>query len=166
MQAQAKNLMKGEKMTPNPNARYFEDFQKGETFNTGGVTIDQGDISQFAGLSGDFNPLHTDEEYARATPFGGRIAHGMLAVSKMTGKFNQLGYWDGAVMAMLENGWTFHRPVRAGDTIFARLTVADLQESATGDKGVITIRFEVINQREEMTTMGFLKLLLKKRKGL
>jgi acyl dehydratase len=152
-------------MTLNPNARYFDDFQKGETFHTGGVTIDQGDITQFAGFSGDFNPLHTDEEYARETPFRGRIAHGMLAVSKMTGKFNQLGCWDGAVMAMLETGWSFHRPVRPGDTISSRLTVADLQESSKGDKGVITIKFEVINQRGEMTTEGFLKLLLKKRKG-
>jgi acyl dehydratase len=108
-------------------------------------------------------PLESFEDYARETPFRGRIAHGMLAVSKMTGKFNQLGYWDGAVMAMLETGWTFHRPVRAGDTISSRLTVADLQESSKGDKGVITIKFEVINQRGEMTTEGFLKLLLKKR---
>jgi len=148
----------------NPKARYFDDFREGETFTTQGVTIDQADINQFAGFSGDFNPLHTDEEYAKKTPFGGRIAHGLVAVSKMTGKFNQLGYWDGSVMALLETGWTFLKPVKPGDTIFAKLMVTSLKESKSRDRGVITIKFDVLNQTEEKTTEGFLKLLLKKKR--
>jgi acyl dehydratase len=143
--------------------RYFDDFTIGETFKTGGVTIDQSDITQFAGFSGDYNPLHTDEQYAQTTPFGGRIAHGLVPVAKMTGKFNQLGYWDGSVIAMLETGWNFFKPVRAGDTIYAMITVADLKESASKTKGIITLKFEVLNQSEEKVIEGFLKLMLKKR---
>ncbi|MEW6185082.1 MAG: MaoC/PaaZ C-terminal domain-containing protein [Thermodesulfobacteriota bacterium] len=150
-------------MRTNPQVKYFDDFTLGESFETNGITIEQGDISQFAGLSGDYNPLHTDEEYAKETPFGGRIAHGMLVVSKMTGKFNQLGYWDGSVMAMVETGWTFQRPVKAGDTVFAKITVAELKESGKKDKGVATLKFEVLNQRQEVTMEGFLKLMLKNR---
>ncbi len=152
-------------MKINPNIRYFDDFTLGETIETGGVTIDQCDISLFAGLSGDHNPLHTDEQHARATQFGGRIAHGFLLISKMTGKFNQLGFWDGSVMALLETGWTFLQPVKAGDTIFAKLTVADLRESKKNrDRGVITVQFEVMNQHDKKVIDGFLKLMLKRMK--
>jgi len=149
-------------MKTNPNVKYFDDFTLGESFETNGITIDQGDITQFAGLSGDYNPLHTDEEYAKATQFKGRISHGMLVVAKMTGKFNQLGYWDGSVMGMLETGWTFLAPVKAGDTIFAKITVSELKESSKKDRGAATLKFDVINQRGERTTEGFLKLLLRK----
>ena len=150
-------------MSTNPNVRYFDEYKLGETFETNGITIDQGDISQYAGISGDFSPLHTDAEFAKTTPFGGRIAHGLLVVTKIVGKFNQLGYWDGAVMALLETGWTFLKPVKPGDTIFAKVTVANLKEAKSRDRGVITIKLEVINQRAEKTADGILKLLLKKK---
>ncbi|MBI5607202.1 MAG: MaoC family dehydratase N-terminal domain-containing protein [Deltaproteobacteria bacterium] len=149
-------------MKINPNIKYFEDFSLGETFQTDGITIDQGDIIQFAGFSGDYNPLHTNEEFAKTTPFGGRIAHGLVTVSKMTGKFNQLGYWDGSVMALLETGWTFFLPVRANDTIYSKLTVTGMQESKSRDKGVITIKFEVMNQKEKKVIEGFLRLMMRK----
>jgi acyl dehydratase len=143
--------------------RYFDEFSIGETFKTGGITIDQCDITEFAAFSGDYSPLHTNEQYAQATPFGGRIAHGFLSIAKMSGKFNQLGYWDGSVKAMLETGWTFLKPVRPGDTIHALVTVADLKESASKTSGAITLKFDVMNQHDEKVTEGFLKLLLKKR---
>lgn len=152
-------------MTPKSNVRYFDEFSLGETFETDGITIDQCDINQFAGLSGDYNPLHTNEHYAQKTPFGKRIAHGFLAVSKMTGKFNQLGYWDGSVMALVETGWTFLKAVRAGDTIYARVSVVSLKESESKNKGVIRLKFEVMNQHEEKVIEGFLDLMLKKRIG-
>jgi acyl dehydratase len=150
-------------MAGNVNTKYFDDFSWGEKFKTDAVTIDQCDINQFAGFSGDYNPLHTDEEFAKKTPFGGRIAHGFATVSKMTGKFNQLGFWDGSVMAMLENGWTFLLPVRPGDTIHAELTIGELVESKKKDKGAVRIDFDVRNQRDEAVIKGFLRLMLRKR---
>ena len=145
------------------NVRYFDEFSLGETFETDGITIDQCDINQFAGLSGDYSPLHTNKQYAQKTPFGERIAHGLLVVSKVSGKFNQLGYWDGSVMALLETGWTFLKPVRDGDTIYSRVSVVGLKESKSKKKGVIRLKFEVMNHREEKVVEGFLELMLKKR---
>lgn len=150
-------------MIGNLTTKYFEDFSLGEQFETQAVTIDQCDISTFAGFSGDYNPIHTDEEFAKTTQFGGRIAHGFATISKMTGKFNQLGYWDGSVMAMLENGWKFFRPVRPGDTIHSKLVIGELAESKTKDKGAVRIDFDICNQHGETVTTGFLKLLLRKR---
>lgn len=147
----------------NSSTRYFEDFSLGEKFETQGVTIDQCDITTFAGFSGDFNPIHTDEEFSKQTQFGGRIAHGFATISKMTGKFNQLGYWDGSVIAMLENGWSFYHPVKPGDTVHAELTVGLLEESRSKDKGVIRVDFNVLNQNHKTVITGFLKLLLRKR---
>ncbi len=154
----------GEAMIGNSNTRFFDDFSIGEKFVTQGVTIDQCDITAFAGFSGDYNPLHTDEEFGKTTPFGGRIAHGFATVSKMTGKFNQLGYWDGSVIAMLENGWSFFGPVRPGDTVHSKLTIGELVEWKTKDKGVVKIDFDIRNQRDETVITGFLKLLLRKRR--
>ncbi len=150
-------------MKINPNARYFNDFVLGQNFDTDGVTIDQVDITLFAGLSGDYSPLHTNEQFARTTSFGGRIAHGILIVSKMTGKFNQLGYWDGAVVALLETQWKFLHVVKAGDTIYAHLTIAELKESKNGTNGAVTVKFDVMNQNEIKVSEGYLKLLMKKR---
>lgn len=150
-------------MTVNLTTKYFENFSIGEKFETHAVTIDQCDITTFAGFSGDYNPIHTDEEFAKKTPLGGRIAHGFATISKMTGKFNQLGYWDGSVIAMLENGWKFLSPVRPGDTIHSKLTIAELSESKTKDKGVVRIDFDICNQHGKTVTTGFLKLLLRKR---
>jgi len=150
-------------MIENSSTRYFDDFSVGEKFVTDAVTIDQCDITTFAGFSGDYNPLHTDEEFGKTTPFGGRIAHGFATISKMTGKFNQLGYWNGSVMAMLENGWSFYGPVRPGDTVHSKLTIGELVESKTRDKGAIKIHFDICNQRGETVIKGFLKLLLRKR---
>ncbi|MEV7085544.1 MaoC/PaaZ C-terminal domain-containing protein [Streptomyces sp. NPDC093085] len=107
-------FLKSKQSVVNTLGDYFEDFSLGERFTSDGVSLEAGDITAFAGLSGDQNPIHTDEEYARRTPLGTRIAHGVLVVSKMTGRFNQLGFWDGSVIAMLENRWAFHRPVHAG----------------------------------------------------
>lgn len=154
-------------MAGNKNTRYFDDFTLGEHMTTDAITIDQCDINQFAGFSGDYNPLHTNEEFAKKnTPFGGRIAHGFATVSKMTGKFNQLGYWDGSVMAMLENGWTFHRPVRPGDTVHAELTIGELVESSRKDRGAVRIDFDVRNQGDETVIKGFLRLMLRKRPSI
>ena len=149
-------------MAGNANTKYFEDFSLGDQFTTDAITIDQCDINLFAGFSGDYNPLHTNEEFARPL-YGGRIAHGFATVSKMTGKFNQLGFWDGSVMAMLENGWSFLLPVRPGDTIHSELTIGELVESKKKNKGAVRIDFDVRNQRDETVIKGFLRLMLRKR---
>lgn len=104
----------------------------------------------FAGLSGDFNPLHVDEELARRGPMKGRIAHGMLVLAIATGQANQLGIFEGTTLALLgmdKIRWT--APVRLGDTIHTVLTVREIRESSRPDRGVVVLDVAVLNQRDE-----------------
>jgi 3-hydroxybutyryl-CoA dehydratase len=87
-------------------------------------TITDADIVLFAGVSTDFNAVHMDEEYARTTPFGGRIAHGMLSASLLSSVLgNQL---PGPGVVYLSQSLRFRAPVRIGDTVHARVTVKEV----------------------------------------
>src|SRR5262249_61775784 len=121
-----------------PRGRHWDEFKEGETFTTAARTVTEGAVDLFAGLSGDFNPLHTDEEQARQGPMKGRIAHGMLVLSFATGLANQLGLFEGTTLALLgmdKIKWT--APVRPGDTIHVELTIRQKKESSKPDRGVL-----------------------------
>ena len=79
--------------------RYWEDFKVGEALVSGRRTVDGGDVSRFAGLTGDFNPLHTDAEFAKTTPFGARVAHGILTLAMSNGQQNLGGWFEGTTLA-------------------------------------------------------------------
>jgi acyl dehydratase len=133
-----------------PRGRHFDDFRLGETFTTAARTVTEGAVEHFAGLSGDFNPLHTDEESARQGPMKGRIAHGMLVLALATGLVNQLGLYEGTTLALLGMDrirWT--APVKLGDTIHAVLTVKETRKSSKPDRGVLVVDVAVRNQRDE-----------------
>ncbi len=133
-----------------PRGRYWDEFTEGETFTTAARTVTEAAVDAFAGLSGDFNPLHTDEETAKQTPMKGRIAHGMLVLAIATGEANQLGLFEGTTLALLgmdKIRWT--APVRPGDTIHAELTVREKKESSKPDRGVLMVEVSVKNQRAE-----------------
>jgi acyl dehydratase len=130
--------------------RYWDEFSEGETFTTAARTVTEGAVDLFAGLSGDFNPLHTDEESARKMPMKGRIAHGMLVLSIATGLSNQLGLFEGTTLALLGMDrikWT--APVRLGDTIHTELRVKEKKASSKPDRGVLVVEVSVANQRGE-----------------
>ena len=98
----------------------------GDEFYTASRTITEADVVNFAGLSGDYNPLHTDEEWARKnTPFETRIAHGVLIQSIATGLANQLGIFEGSTIAVIEMTSRFVGAVKFGDTIHTVLKVAE-----------------------------------------
>jgi acyl dehydratase len=133
-----------------PRGRHYEELVPGETFTTAARTVTEGAVDLFAGLSGDFNPLHTDEEHARQGPMRGRIAHGVLVLAIATGQANQLGIFEGTTLALLgmdKIRWT--APVRLGDTIHTELTVRDRRESSRADRGVVVLDVVVKNQRGE-----------------
>src|SRR4051794_13360460 len=94
---------------------FLEDFQVGDEFITSARTIAEADIVNFAGISGDFNPLHTDEEHARSLGFSSRIAHGALVFSVVTGLIARMALLEGTAVAFLELTWRFKAPVMAGD---------------------------------------------------
>ena len=133
-----------------PRGRSWEEFETGQTFTTAARTVTEGAVDLFAGLSGDFNPLHTDEEQARQGPMKGRIAHGMLVLSMATGLANQLGLFEGTTLALLGMDrirWT--APVRPGDTIHVELTIREKKESSKPDRGVLVTEVAAKNQRGE-----------------
>src|SRR4051794_8562639 len=101
-------------------ALYFEDLSEGDSWTSARRTVTEADIAAFAGVSGDFNPIHTDEIFAAGTAFGTRVAHGALVLSIATGLRQQSGLFNGTLRALVEiRGWKFLAPVRAGDTIAA-----------------------------------------------
>ena len=142
---------------------HVEEFQLGQTLTTRARTVGEGDISLFAGLCGDFNPLHMDEAFCAATPFGTRIAHGPLGLSIAIGLMSQLNLIDGTAMALLHLAWDFSAPVRIGDTIHAEVTCTEARRSSKPDRGVVTLRLAVLNQRAEPVQLGTMKLLMKTR---
>lgn len=134
---------------------YFDDINEGDTYETPRRTITETDVVLFAGLTGDFNPLHTDEVFAATTPFEGRIAHGLLGLAVSAGLVNQTGLFAGSVLALLGyEDWQFKGPIRFGDTIRVRMTVADVRESAKGGRGIVKWSREVLNQHDEVVQAG------------
>ncbi len=142
-------------------ALYFEDFQPGAKLESPGVTVTEAHVVAFAGLTGDFNPLHLDEERARRTIFGGRIAHGLLTLSLAAGLLAPNIY--GSAIALLEASARFLRPVRIGDTIRAIAEVLDKRPSEKYAGGVVRLRHEVRNQRGEVVAVAETKILVAKR---
>jgi acyl dehydratase len=147
-----------------PPPYYFEDVEVGFRFSSASRTITEADFVNFAGVSGDFNPLHTDAAYAAATPYGERIAHGALVLSVATGLRQRTGLFDGTLIGLLEiRTWRFLRPVLIGDTITVDTEVIQLRETSRPDRGVMTQRVRVRNQRDETVNEGELVALLRRR---
>ena len=142
---------------------YLEDFEINATQRTHGRTIGEGDVSLFAGLVGDHNPLHVDEEFCKNTVFGGRVAHGPLVLSTAIGLMSQLNWIDGTALGLLSVSWDFQGPVKLGDTISAKVTPLEARPSKKPDRGVLKLGFEVVNQREEVVETGSITLLMKRR---
>jgi acyl dehydratase len=151
----------GDAMTP---PLYFEDVEVGFRFETPGRTVTEADLVAFAGVSGDFNPLHTDRVYAAQSIYGERIAHGALVLSLATGLRQRVGLFDGTLMGLLEiRSWRFLAPVRIGDTIRVVTEVAELRETSKPDRGVMVQRVEVLNQDDALVGSGELVALLRRR---
>ena len=134
--------------------RYFSEFEVGQSFETGGRTVTEADVVLFAGLSGDYNPLHTDQSFAEKTPFGQRIAHGMLSASISTGLAQTLGIYEGTVIALVQQTFSFKAPVFFGDTIRLRQTVDAVRPSSKGGKGTVTFKSQVLKQDDTVVVDG------------
>lgn len=142
---------------------HVEDFETGQKRVTHARTVGEADIMNFAGLVGDFTPIHVNEIYARTTPFGGRIAHGPLAMSMAIGLFSQMGVLDESVIGLLNLDWNFRLPVKIGDTIHAQVVVVNARLASKPGTGVVGFDFEVINQDRQVVQAGRMTVLMKAR---
>jgi acyl dehydratase len=143
---------------------FFDDFFVGQSWVSPARTITDADVTNFAGISGDFNPLHTDEEFAKQTQFGGRIFHGPGVFAIATGLESRLGIKEGTAIAFLGMTWNLKGPVLIGDTIRVEQTVAKVRESSSKpDRGIVTFDVEVKNQRDETVHDGQWLVMFKRR---
>ena len=109
-------------------------------------TITEADIELFAEVSGDFNPIHMSEEYAQKTFFGGRIAHGVIAIGLLSAAATKL---PGTVI-LLSMSNRFLKPVRIGDTITAAIEATAVRK----EKGIVTLKSTCTNQHGEVVVEG------------
>jgi acyl dehydratase len=137
-----------------PIGKTFEEFEVGAEFVTASRTIIGADIGSFAGLSGDFNPIHMNEEFAKTTPLKGRIAHGMLVASIATGLGNQLRIFEGTTLAVMSINNKFKGIVRPQDTITLVLKVREKKETSKPDRGIVIFDANIHNQRDEVVIEG------------
>jgi acyl dehydratase len=142
--------------------RLFDEFTVGQRFETPGRTITEADIVAFSGLTGDYNPVHTDETFAATTDFGSRIAHGPMGIGIAFGLASRLDLIDGTVVALLGVTWDFKAPMRPGDTIRALIGVAGKRPVKNPSLGLIELAIELVSQRDEILQSGVARLLLRK----
>jgi len=147
--------------THKPRGLYYEEFEVGQKFSTTGRTITEADIVRFAGLSGDYNQIHTDAEFSEKTHFKQRIAHGLLVVSIASGLVAQSGFIDSTVLAFREiNDWKFAKPVFIGDTIRLLCEVNKTKAFPRLGGGAVAIKISVINQKDDTVMKGTWTVLM------
>lgn len=145
---------------------YFDDVVAGETYTSTARTVTEADVVNFAGLSGDFHPLHMDASYAAAAPFGQRIAHGMLVVSMSAGlvvKLPLMRALETTTLALVGMECRFLQPTFIGDTIHAVIEVVGKTESRKSDRGRVELRRSIVNQNGQVVIEGVWTLLLRRR---
>lgn len=142
---------------------WFEDFTVGKTFETRSRTVTDDDIRAFAEVSGDFNPLHLDDEYAARSEFGGRVAHGVLAIAVASGLVNESGLTRGTLVAFAGLEWRFSRPLRPGDTVRGRLRVENARPTSRPDRGLVRLAVELLGEEGDVLQAGTWTILVRRR---
>ncbi len=141
---------------------FFEEVEVGYSAESPGRTITETDLVSFAAVSGEYDPLATDEEFARVTEYGGRVASGLLGPCILTG----LAYRAGLsleILAFTGADWKFHGMIRIGDTVRARIHVLQKRDLKGKEGGIIIERWDLINQRDELVQEARVTLLVAKR---
>jgi acyl dehydratase len=138
---------------------YYDEIKIGDERLTPRVTVTEGHVLAYAGVAGDFSPVHMDEVYASSTVFGGRIAHGLMGLSLTDGlKVQSAFFRDGIALGW---SWKFKAPIRIGDTLQLRFRITDMRiPKSRSDMGILFIAMELINQRGEIVQEGEHQLMV------
>jgi acyl dehydratase len=140
---------------------YFGEFKEGMSFLSPGRTVTESDIVSFAGLSGDYNQIHTDAEYSKSTPVNERVAHGLLGLAITSGLAVRIGVLEGTVIAFREiNNWKFVKTIFIGDTVRVALHVVETKELPRLGGGAVSIELRLMNQNDEIVMKGIWKVLV------
>ncbi len=150
---------RGRKLGPGTYA--YDEVAIGEWIETDALIVEAAHIDRFADLSGDYFEIHMSDEAARRHGFPGRVAHGLLVLSLVDGLKNRADANFRAI-ASLGWDWRFEKPVLVGDQIRVRLEIADIRETKSAERGILTLAFEVKNQRGETVQSGANKLMVYK----
>lgn len=151
-------------LTQFPRGMYFEEFELGQRVVSAGRTVTEADIVTFAGLSGDYNQIHTDAEFAQKTPVGQRIAHGLLVMAIASGLAAQTGMMEGTVLVFREiSDWKFIKTVFIGDTIHVVMNVNETKALPRIGGGSVSIELDVQNQNGQTVMKGTWAVLMASR---
>lgn len=142
--------------------RYFDEVEVGDEGITPDVTVTKEMIKAYADLTGDHTPVHVDEAFAKASHFGGIVAHGLFGLSLADGLKTRgsLQFPPGASLGWT---WDFKLPIRAGDTVHVKYRVASMRETRKPGWGIVSIASDLINQKGEIVQTGEHKLMILKR---
>jgi len=135
--------------------RFYEDLGVGEEYESPGRTITEADLVNFAAISGDWSPVHCDEEYCQRTPYKTRIAHGLLGLAVVEGLKQRIpAFADVRYMASLYWNYKFTGPILIGDTIRIRVKIASKRETKQPDREIVVEYITMVNQRDEVVQEG------------
>ena len=144
--------------------RYFEDFAVGDRFASPSKTLTDAHFLFFAGITGDAHPIHYDDEYAKRTRFGRRLAHGLLLTSlTAVGASTLAPLIEASIGAFVEQTTRFLRPAFIGDTVKPEHEVVALERKRSA--GLVTLRVTLTNQHGETILDGQHKDLIAYREG-
>lgn len=136
-----------------PELLRYEQIEEGLAFRTGGITVGEAHVLAFAGLTGDFFDIHMDEDYARELGYPGRVAHGLLGLALTDGLKNRAPVRFAAIVS-LNWRWSFAGPILIGDRIAARIAVLGRRRTRNPARGIVTLGFELSNQKNEVVQKG------------
>lgn len=139
---------------------YWEEFEAGAVYETEARTVTETDLLMYAGLSGDWNEVHTNAETAASNNFGGRIAYGAQVIAHSFGAMARLGLWEKTGVAVLNLTWDFKGPVFLGDTIRIRMTIAETRPTSNPERGLVVRDFDILNQRDQVVQHGTITMLI------
>ncbi len=141
---------------------WWEEFEVGREYDAGERAVTQSDVEAFAAVSGDRNALHLDEEYARGTPLGGRVAHGVLGLAVATGRLYELGLTRGTLVALVGVEWRFVARVRPGDALRVRVRVAEKRPTSRPERGLVRFALTLERGSGEVVQEGVLTSLVRR----
>lgn len=142
---------------------FLEDFEVGQLFSSGTRRLSEEDLFDFTRVSGDRNPIHLDQEYAKGTRFGQRVLHGPLGLAVAFGLLHAMGIVDKTAVALLDAHWRFVAPLFVDDQVDLSVLVTRCRRTSEGETGVVNRYMRLVNQDGKVVQEGTSAMLVRAR---